>query len=176
MAISQANPSLSFIVQDLPYVAENGAKLLPPEYSHKIRFLAHNMNDPQLPTIVDNNSDGAPSLFLFRSVLLNHSDKYVVKFLRNLIPALRPGAKILINEGCLPEPGEVKAWDERLLRNLDLCMAVMFNSKERTVGEWEALFRGASDGFRFLGARRPEQGLLWIVEAEWAGEAVQNGI
>ena len=59
-------------------------------------------------------------------------------------------------------------WDERLLRNLDLCMMAMFNSKERTVEEWAGLFRKASEGFKFLGAKNVG-GLLWIIEAEWVG-------
>lgn len=114
------------------------------------------------------------ALYLFRSVLLNWPDKFVIKFLRNLIPALKPGARVLINEGCLPEPGELSAWDERILRNLDLCMLAMFNSKERTIGEWEGLFKSASRGFRFMGAKRPTEGLLWIVEAIWEGNECQE--
>lgn len=55
-------------------------------------------------------------------------------------------------------------------------MQAMFNSKERTVGEWEGLFAAASKGFRFLGARKPKEGLLWIIESVWEGEQSQaNG-
>ena len=107
------------------------------------------------------------SLYLFRSVLLNWPDQYVIKFLRNLIPALKPGAKVVINEGVLPRPGELTPWDEKIIRSLDLCMMTMFNSKERTVEEWERLFRTADGRFRFLGATRPRESLLWIIEAEW---------
>ncbi|KAL9003238.1 MAG: hypothetical protein Q9188_003878 [Gyalolechia gomerana] len=159
IAIADAGPSLSFVVQDLPYTAADGEKCLPAEYKSRIKFQGHDMNDVQ-PV------HGA-SLYLFRSVLLNWPNKYVIKFLRNLIPALKPGARVLINEGCLPEPGELNAWDEHLLRNLDTCMQAMFNSKERTASEWEGLFTAASERFTFLGAKRPKDGLLWVIEAVW---------
>ena len=115
------------------------------------------------------------SLYLFRSIFHDWPDAYVIKFLRNLTPALSPGARVVINELCLPEPGEVNAFDERLIRGLDLCMLAMFNSKERTVEEWKGLLTSASKGLKFLGAKRPG-GLLWIVEAEWVGEPIKiNG-
>lgn len=75
---------------------------------------------------------------------------------------------MLVNEGVLPKPGEVDLWDEKILRGLDLCMKAMFNSKERTVEEWEGLFKRADGRFGFRGARRPG-GLLWFVEAVWEG-------
>ncbi|KAL8720152.1 MAG: hypothetical protein Q9225_002940 [Loekoesia sp. 1 TL-2023] len=163
IAIAEAAPSLSFVVQDLPHRARDGERLLPPEYKSRIKFQGHDINNTQ-PV------HGA-SLYLFRGVLHNWPDKYVIKFLRNLIPALVPGARVLVNEGCLPKPGELTAWDERLLRSLDLQMQALFNSKQRSEGEWENLFKAASERFGFLGARRPKQGgLLWIVEAVWKGE------
>lgn len=36
--------------------------------------------------------------------------------LRQLIPAMKKGAKVVINDYCLPEPGENNPWDERLIR------------------------------------------------------------
>lgn len=41
-------------------------------------------------------------LYYFRTVFHNWADKYCVKILRALIPALRPGARILIHERVLP--------------------------------------------------------------------------
>lgn len=133
--------------------------MLDPQFKDRITFKGHDLNNEQPVKDAD--------LYMFRSVLLNWPEKYVVKFLKNLVPALKPGAKVLINEGCLPEPGTVSSWDDKLLRSLDLCMMAMFNSKERTVEEWKALFHEADPSFRFLGAKRPEGSLLWIIEAVW---------
>ena len=127
------------------------------------------MNDPQPVHDAD--------LYLFRSVLLNWPDNYVVKFLRQLIPALKTGARVVINEGALPKPGEVGMWDEKIVWSLDLCMMAMFNSKERTVEEWEGLFAEADPRFKFLGARRPGESLLWIMEAVWDADGeVKAGV
>ena len=150
---------MKFIVQDLPGTAAEGERLLDPALAEHISFQAYDMNVPQ-------PAHGA-SVYLFRSVLLNWPDQYVIKFLQNLIPALEPGAKIVINEGVLPRPGELGPWDEKIIRSLDLCMMTMFNSKERTVEEWEGLFRMADGRFRIRGAERPRVSLLWVIEAEW---------
>ena len=82
--------------------------MLDPMFKERIIFMPYDMNNPQ-------PIKGA-ALYMFRSVLLNWPDEYCVKFLKNLLPALEPGARVLINEGCLPEPGEVSAWDEKLIR------------------------------------------------------------
>jgi hypothetical protein len=140
------------VVEDLPGTAADGERMLDAQFKDRIRFLGHNLNDEQPVKGAD--------LYMFRSVLLNWPDAYVVKFLKNLVPALKPGAKVLINEGCLPEPGTVSSWDDKLLRCLDLCMMAMFTSKERTVEEW-------ATRFKFVGARKPESSLLWIIEAVW---------
>jgi hypothetical protein len=147
------------VVEDLPGTAADGERMLNAQFKDRIRFLGHNLNDEQPVKGAD--------LYMFRSVLLNWPDAYVVKFLKNLVPALKPGAKVLINEGCLPEPGTVSSWDDKLLRCLDLCMMAMFTSKERTVEEWAGLFQAADTRFKFVGARKPESSLLWIIEAVW---------
>lgn len=51
--------------------------------------------------------------------------------LRSQIPALKEGARILINEWCLPEPGGVSRWDEGIMRTMDLLMLTVVNSNER---------------------------------------------
>lgn len=43
-------------------------------------------------------------VYMFRNIFHNWPDKYAVKILRNQIPALKPGARLLINEVCLSEP------------------------------------------------------------------------
>lgn len=57
-------------------------------------------------------------VYLFRWIMHNWSDKYCVKILRCLIPALKPGAKIIVNDNVLPQPGEVSKWKESRLRQV----------------------------------------------------------
>jgi hypothetical protein len=60
--------------------------------------------------------DFALIVYFFRWILHNQSDKYAIKLLENLIPALKKGSKIVINDHCLPEPGQESLWDEKIIR------------------------------------------------------------
>ena len=88
-------------------------------------------------------------MFFFRWIFHNYSDQYAIKILKNLVPALKPGARILINDHCLLDPGQDDPWDERVIRRMDMVMLSLLNSQERTEGEFRALFKQASEGFVF---------------------------
>lgn len=72
----------------------------------RISFMAHDF-------FTEQPVRGA-AVYFFRWIMHNHSTPYAVRILRNLIPALEPGARIIINDICLGEPGTEKPWDERL--------------------------------------------------------------
>jgi hypothetical protein len=55
-------------------------------------------------------------IYLLRWILHDWSDKYCIKILQNLIPALRKGTKIVINDICIPEPGQLGPRADRGLR------------------------------------------------------------
>ena len=55
-------------------------------------------------------------VYYMRSILHNWSDKYSVQILRHLTPALKPGARVLVHELVLPEPGTVSKADEKRMR------------------------------------------------------------
>lgn len=79
----------------------------------------------------------------------NYSTPYAIKLLKNLIPALKPGARVIINDHCLLEPGQENPWDETVMRRMDLVMLALLNAQERTEAEFRELFKAASDGFVF---------------------------
>ena len=54
-------------------------------------------------------------------------------------------------------------------RNIDICMMVAMNAKEREEGDWETLFEQADPRFKYLGAKRPEGSRMSIIVAEWTG-------
>jgi len=56
------------------------------------------------------------AVYFFRWIFHNWSDKYCIQILRNHIPALKPGAKIIINDNVLPRPGVMSKWQEDRLR------------------------------------------------------------
>ncbi|KAI3399734.1 hypothetical protein diail_5801 [Diaporthe ilicicola] len=107
-AIARKFPSLSFVVQDLPPVIEAAQKEVPPDLASRTKFMAHDF-------LTEQPVHGA-DVYFFRWIFHNWSDKYCVKILRNLIPALKPGAKVVINDNVLPKPGVLSQWQEERLR------------------------------------------------------------
>lgn len=106
-------------------------------------------------------------VFLLRAILHNWSDKCAIRILRNLIPAMKPGSKIIINDIVIPEPGTVPPMFERPLRTGSLMMDVHFNSNDRELADFGRLVEEA--GFCFEGGHQPPGSRLWILEAKWKG-------
>ena len=88
-------------------------------------------------------------MYYFRWIIHNYSTPYAVKILKSLIPALKPGARIVINDICLREPGSKNPWDEKLIRSMDMVMLTLLNAQERTESEFRDLFKAADERFVF---------------------------
>ncbi|KAK4206754.1 S-adenosyl-L-methionine-dependent methyltransferase [Rhypophila decipiens] len=163
-ALAAQFPSLSFIVQDLEPVIRAAEKQ--PQAielgTDRIKFMTHDFLTEQLVHGAD--------VYFFRWILHNWSDKYCVRILRNLIPALKQGAKIVINDNVLPKPGVMSKWQEDRLRSMDLTMTELQNSHERELEDWAELFKLADPRFEFQGGELPKSANLWVLVAEWKGE------
>ncbi|KAI1345640.1 S-adenosyl-L-methionine-dependent methyltransferase [Xylaria sp. FL0043] len=133
--IAETFPNMKCIVQDLPDTVVEGASYLPKHMQGRVAFMAHDFFHPQPVTA--------------------NADKYCIKILQNLVPALRPGARIVIHERILPG-----------LENLDVEMQQLLNALQREMHEWPELFRRADPRFRYLGTHKPEGAIRWIIEAE----------
>lgn len=107
MELAEAFPSLSFIVQDRPEVISGAQSKVPPSLQSRVSFMAHDFFTEQ-PVKAD--------CYLFRRIFHNWPDAYCVRILRNLIPALQPGARIVINDNVMPEPNTVGLLAERKIR------------------------------------------------------------
>ncbi|ROW15288.1 hypothetical protein VPNG_02999 [Cytospora leucostoma] len=160
-AIARRFPFLSFVVQDLEPVIASAQKEAPIDLADRVKFMMHDFLTEQPVRGAD--------VYFFRWIFHNWSDKYCIKILRNLIPALKPGAKIVINDNVLPQPGVMSRWQEERLRSMDLTMTEIQNSHERDVDDWASLFQQADAGFEFQGARLPDGANLWVLVAEWKG-------
>jgi hypothetical protein len=164
IALAQHFKTLKFVVQDLPK-AIAGMLNLPEDVKDRITFQAHDFFTPQ-PT------KGA-DVYLFRWIMHNYPDKYATLILHSLIPALKRGSRILINDNCLPEVGketEMGMGEERVLRTMDLVMLTLLNAQERTEEDFKRLFGSVDGRFRFLGVKRPRGCRMSILEAVWEGE------
>src|SRR5688572_20525711 len=89
-------------------------------------------------------------VYFFRWIVHNYSTPYALQILKNTIPALKPGARIIINDHCLREAGAENPWDEIVMRRMDVVMLALLNAQERTEEEYRELFRAASENFVFL--------------------------
>ncbi|KAL9619983.1 MAG: hypothetical protein Q9160_005452 [Pyrenula sp. 1 TL-2023] len=154
IALAQAHPQLKFIVQDVAEVIDEAyATPLPAEVSDRITFQTQDFLTPQ---------QTSGDVYLFKNVLHDWPDSYVVKILRNLVPALNPGAKVVICERPMPEPGTVPAIVEKRIRyvqtvapvrilfsliHVDLTMLSVCNGREREAFDWENVFHEADTRF-----------------------------
>ena len=110
MAIAEKYPLLNFIVQELPSMRPPSVTTtIPPEYESRVSLTTHDFFTPQTVSA---------ELYLFRWIIHNWSDAYAIKILQSLVPALKPGARILINDGILPAPGTVGQMEEKSIRSV----------------------------------------------------------
>ncbi|KAI0900877.1 S-adenosyl-L-methionine-dependent methyltransferase [Annulohypoxylon nitens] len=158
IGIAERFPHIKCFVQDLPDTAAKGAARLPNELKDRVTFMAHDFFTPQ-PVAAD--------VYFFRSIFHNWADKYCIKILQNLIPVLRPGARIIIHERILPDFENLATAEARKTINNDIGMLQLLNAQQRGLSEWLDLFRRADARFKFLEARKPDGAIRYIIEAEW---------
>ncbi|KAL1604783.1 hypothetical protein SLS60_004323 [Paraconiothyrium brasiliense] len=128
------------VVQDLPDVISQAKEKLTAEQQERVILMSHNFFESQPVDDAD--------VFFLRWILHDWADEAAVKILRLLIPALKPGASIILQEFIVPGSGEVPSYFEKMIRCMDLAMKAAFNSKERTVDDWSSLFRAADERFK----------------------------
>lgn len=105
--LAEVFPELRFVVQDLPEVLQGAREKVPTHITPRIEFVAHDFFMDQ-PTVAD--------VYLLRAILHNWPDEYCVEILRRLVPALKNGARIVINDSIVPEPGTLPLLAEKNIR------------------------------------------------------------
>ncbi|KAI1141459.1 S-adenosyl-L-methionine-dependent methyltransferase [Hypoxylon sp. FL0543] len=150
---------IRFLVQDMRKVVEGAESLVPDSLKDRVQFMEHELFMQQ--TVV-------ADVYYFRMVFHNWSDKYSALILRAQIPSLKAGAKILIQDACMPDSGVLPLWKERDLRAMDLNMGSFFNARERTLQEWKDLLTQADPRFVLQRVIKPKSNLA-IMEIVWSG-------
>ncbi|KAI0168915.1 S-adenosyl-L-methionine-dependent methyltransferase [Hypoxylon sp. FL1284] len=139
-ALALANRSFDITVQDRADVIV--ACQNEPNLPANLTFQTHDFFAPQ-------PACGADAYFL-RGILHNWPHAEAVSILRALVPALKPGARVLVSELIMPgaERGD-SLLEDKLVRQADLHMMSVFNAKERTEEDYVALFQEADERLKF---------------------------
>ena len=111
-ALAQVCPQAKFVIEDLnPDALLQGRQLLSadPDAFRRTSFVIHDFFTPQ-------SVQG--DVYIFRHIFHDWSDEDTVKIINNLLPALKPGSRVLVSEGIIPDPPAHRAGclDERLIR------------------------------------------------------------
>ncbi|CAI6227371.1 unnamed protein product [Periconia digitata] len=165
IAIANRFPNLSFIVQDMEMVVKNATA--PPDIQDRIRFMPYNLFTPQPVYGAD--------VYFMRWIMHNWSDKYVRLMLGALFPALKLGARVIIQESLMPEPGAVALWKEKNLRATDMNMASAFNGKERTVVEFKSLVEKFEPALVLDQVIEPAGSALGMLVFVWGRQHIKAG-
>jgi hypothetical protein len=106
--LTDMHPTLRVVLQDTPRVIEHTHSTLPPRSTNAVTLMEHDFFSPQPVHSAD--------AYFFRKILHDWPDDYCLRILRHLIPALKPGARIIINDNCIPPPGVISKFQERQVR------------------------------------------------------------
>jgi 6-hydroxytryprostatin B O-methyltransferase len=164
--LAKAYPDLTFVVQDLPRNAEQGKAAIASQsedIAARISFQAHDFFQPQ-PV------KGA-QVYLLRTILHDWPAKEAQTILANLFTAMESESRILIMDIILPAAGSIEPLQEGTLRNRDLLMMGLFNSKQRYLEDWTALVDHTDAKLAIKNVVRPFNSAMSVIEV---GHREQN--
>ncbi|EME82564.1 uncharacterized protein MYCFIDRAFT_33968, partial [Pseudocercospora fijiensis CIRAD86] len=105
-------------------------------------------------------------VYLLRRILHDWLDQFAVKIIKNHLPALKAGAKMLVMEMVLPEPGELPQSLDKTIRSLDMLMKHVLNGKERSRTQCQQLFTSVDPDLVIASIKRPEGSVLSLLEVK----------
>lgn len=159
VAVANVAPDMDFVVQDLPEVISQAEAQPPPGLEGRLKFQEHDFFTPQPIKDAD--------VYFFRFIFHDWPDHKCLLILKNLVPSMKMGSKIIMNERILQSPGNrnVDMFDEKIGRSVDMQMLVLANARERTLEDWKNLFIKGGDGK--LSFERGEKSILaWVRKDE----------
>ncbi|KAF2101188.1 S-adenosyl-L-methionine-dependent methyltransferase [Rhizodiscina lignyota] len=157
LAIAKAHPKLRFMVQDLPSNEEPFNQAIPEDMKSRIKYQVHDFFKPQPESV------GA-KVFFMKWVMHDWPDRDCSAILKNLVPEVERGAKILIIDKILPDPAsKLTGYDDYALF-ADLLMWTVLNGCERNVEQFKALLKMTDERLRILSVNRPPGCELGFVE------------
>ncbi|KAI2607961.1 S-adenosyl-L-methionine-dependent methyltransferase [Hypoxylon sp. NC1633] len=159
VALATRLPQVSIVIQDQAVLEDQARQSIPPALVDRVSFVAHDFFHDQPVRDAD--------VYHFRWIFHDWPDQYCLKLLRALVPALKPGAKVIVSDFVVPESGTTLRYKEGLVRGFDLAMMELFNAREREQRDWQRMFDEADSRFRFEGVRTVPGADLAFVSATW---------
>ncbi|KMU85622.1 sterigmatocystin 8-O-methyltransferase [Coccidioides immitis H538.4] len=162
VVLAQNYPDLTITVQDLPQVRPTFEANLPAALKSRASFMEHNFFHPQ-PVQAD--------IYMIKMILHDWPDQESIQILRSLVPAMKPGARVIFidyvgkreeREGP-PLPRSI----QQMGTATDLRMMALFNAKERPVDAWKDIFRAADERFEITRVDANPLAFFVVIEAVW---------
>ncbi|KAI1169451.1 sterigmatocystin 8-O-methyltransferase [Nemania sp. FL0916] len=151
--------NVKLLVQDAAPVIQGADSAVPAELQERVKFEPHDLFADQTVQA---------DVYFFRMVLRSWADKHAVNILKAQIPALKPGAKILIQDACMPGPNSTSPlWRERTMRSVDMALKFYFNSYDRHLDEWKSLLAEADKRFVLHKVHETMESQLSVIEVHW---------
>ncbi|KAF7537106.1 hypothetical protein G7054_g3970 [Neopestalotiopsis clavispora] len=165
IVLARKYPNMEIFVQDLGEVQPAFDRTVPEDLKDRIRFTEHSFFNPQ-PITAD--------IFLLKMILHDWPDAECIQILQNLVPVMKPGAKVLLIEylgGAGEEEQEQDASTPRSLKQYgtatDLRLMAIFNGKERPIHAWKSIFEAADKRFKVSDTSSAPLGFFGVIEAVW---------
>ncbi|KKZ63273.1 hypothetical protein EMCG_00256 [[Emmonsia] crescens] len=157
-------PDLNIIVQDLRKVKPVFEAELPSDIKTRVSFIEHDFFQPQ-PVQAD--------IYIFKMILHDWPDYEAARILRALVPALKPGARVILFEYMGKQDNTEGPRLPRSVQQMgtatDLRLMALFNGKERAVDAWKGIFHVADERFDVTTVKANPQTFFAVVEAVWRG-------
>lgn len=169
IALAKDYPHINFMVQDMPGGSDMDLiNTSSADIQQRVQFYAYDYNTLQ-------PIKGA-AVYFFLNIMHNNPTSAAVQILRNHIPALENGSRVLIVDYLVRERHTVPQEEYRQTLHLDLMMMQLWNAMERTEEQMKALFDAASKAeqgsktkgrFRWGGVYGLKNSLYMICEGIW---------
>lgn len=157
LCIPEVFPHIDLVVQGAAQATE-----IPEHLLDRVSVQTHDVFEDEQHIV------GA-DVYLIRGLFREWPDKYCVRILQKLVPALKVGARVIVSDVVMPDAKTMPLHLERRARQSDLTMMALRNSREREADDWTRLFYRADRRFRVATVQPPAPGYgTSTVEVIWS--------
>jgi len=146
--IAERFPHLMIIIQDLEANKQLAADLIQSELKDRITFQVQDFFKPQA------TKTGAKAFFL-RHIIHDWSDEDASRILKQLLPEVENGAKILVSDRALSFSSQRPTHLDSMVQWVDLLMWTLLGAKERSAEQWQKLLEKTDERLKILNFKVP---------------------